>query len=1720
MTSRIRRTNARKPQGQLFERLERRVLLATQPVIAGLSQAAALPAAQVATPAATVAISVTGSAQWTDSGGATHPIPAAVVEIRSTAQADTDPALATTTTDDSGNYTAPSVNFDNTGGAQVFARIFARSAIADVQRDTGDPLAGKTYSIDSSPVAVAGAGNITIPTRTANNTDVGEQVFSIHTALVWDGRYDAYLQGSNLAQLVVKFPTLTRTTSVFTSTGPALHILKLDRWDWDVVGHEYGHYVQASGKFVSSKDGAHSFMQATAKPNGPGVAWSEGFATFFSIMGQRTESESTLSVPNVGDTHYQDTEDSTLDVPLDTGTGVGELDEYSVAASLYHLAAGDQGVTISDKTMFADFIADKPTTMGAAWDSLAKNASGQQRSLIAHVLGLQKVAPVELTPKDSDKSSTGAIPTFTWDKNGSNDFQIQFFTSDFKTVIDTTADLGDVATFTPSAAEWMKIFDGHSTVKWVVEGKNTDAPETPGGVPDATFGGTLDRYWSSAGTLNGPGIAIVLDVTGSMSDEIGAAQAALDDHISNIQASLAPGEDPPTVDLIVFRDSASEVISSNDLNAVKTAIDAQSASGGGDCPEPSAPALAYAGQQIGAGGTILLITDASSDPGTDLTGTIVALRAKGVTVNAFISGDCSEDVEPSIASLATASVADADMVNGIDPDAQGDPVAHPSSDFAGNGEEPQDPITVATQTPIDDHGSSTTTATRLTPDAPATIGDVGGSVQDSTGAAITDSADFFVVQLTAGTAYNIPIQTTDIQNVTVALLDTDGTTQIQSVTTQVGDPGFGAGLINFTPTTAGDYFLEVTPEFSTEATYSLQVSTNAIAGVTSSVRLFSTVANTTGGTFFFDPAVASGPTTDQRTAYQSAILNVMDSTFEPSVLTATPSLLPAGLTISVTLAGRRTNWVQGSTTVAFSDADITVNSVTVNSPTSLTASVTVAAGAVVPKFSDVTVSTKLGAATETAKGASAVETEAAPTSATLLQVQPTTLARGDNRTITILGTLTSWDSTSTLSLGPGITVNSLTVNSPTQITAQVTVDPAAALGFRVATVTTGANTDTQDQALFVGSTSLAAISSIASISPSQGNLGQHVDVSVVGNNTHFVAGVTTADFGSGVTIDSVDVTDSTHAVVHLDVTGGATPGFRDVTLTTATENATLLNGFFVAPSIPATLAGPAAPIAPALPFVSESADFTVTLGSTSQSPVTIDFGTTDGSAVAGTDYIATAGTLTIPAGQSSGIIHVPLITRTTSLASDITFTLTLSNPSGGVLLGSPSQATATIHAETITSTPFDAKTPLTYTGSGNQTVKVLLRGTGTGTAYFVNGSADPTDLAVDGSTLASSLVIVAPAKTPATIGGIGINGSLASFSAANSLLNGDSEVTGQVPTVVIGGNAASGNRFTIDNDPVAARAGVFVLHHADGLVLKTAAPVRVISVQSWVAPAGGVAGSITAPSLLSLVDTGNFAADVTIAGTLGTANIIGQVTGGTWSVGASALNIVATHGTAAGWAANITGTLGVLSGSSLNGALTAGGAVRVVRATGDMAMTITAPALTVLSAKSISAGSITTTGGIQVVSVAGNLTASINAATIGTVSVGGVLADSKVLATTSINVVVLGSITNSDVFSGVAAGVTTLPTSAAQLSNLAGKIGVFVTRISGGFTSSDVATGTVRTASIRGGATTGAGGIAASNFGSLVFIQAGHRPATFTTRRPGATPPTLLGTDFLIEVLA
>ena len=86
--------------------------------------------------------------------------------------------------------------------------------------------------------------------------------------------------------------------------------------------------------------------------------------------------------------------------------------------------------------------------------------------------------------------------------------------------------------------------------------------------------------------------------------------------------------------------------------------------------------------------------------------------------------------------------------------------------------------------------------------------------------------------------------------------------------------------------------------------------------------------------------------------------------------------------------------------------------------------------------------------------------------------------------------------------------------------------------------------------------------------------------------------------------------------------------------------------------------------------------FTVTLTSPSNKQVTVSYATADGTATAGTDYMAVSGTLTFAVGETTQTLSVS-VNGDAIYEPDETFTVSLSGPSGATLVDATATGTIT-----------------------------------------------------------------------------------------------------------------------------------------------------------------------------------------------------------------------------------------------------------------------------------------------------------------------------------------------------------------------------------------------------------------------------------------------------------
>ena len=154
----------------------------------------------------------------------------------------------------------------------------------------------------------------------------------------------------------------------------------------------------------------------------------------------------------------------------------------------------------------------------------------------------------------------------------------------------------------------------------------------------------------------------------------------------------------------------------------------------------------------------------------------------------------------------------------------------------------------------------------------------------------------------------------------------------------------------------------------------------------------------------------------------------------------------------------------------------------------------------------------------------------------------------------------------------------------------------------------------------------------------------------------FAVGEQTKTISIPITADELSEANEHFAVVLSNAVGA--------TLTRATGTATIVDDDAASP-IP-TLAVADATFAEGSAAAPGQATFTVTLSAASATPVTVNFATADGTAKAGSDYVAKSGTLTFAAGETTKTIQVTAIGDAVVEANE-GFTVVLSNPTGATL---------------------------------------------------------------------------------------------------------------------------------------------------------------------------------------------------------------------------------------------------------------------------------------------------------------------------------------------------------------------------------------------------------------------------------------------------------------------
>jgi ELWxxDGT repeat protein len=177
-----------------------------------------------------------------------------------------------------------------------------------------------------------------------------------------------------------------------------------------------------------------------------------------------------------------------------------------------------------------------------------------------------------------------------------------------------------------------------------------------------------------------------------------------------------------------------------------------------------------------------------------------------------------------------------------------------------------------------------------------------------------------------------------------------------------------------------------------------------------------------------------------------------------------------------------------------------------------------------------------------------------------------------------------------------------------------------------------------------------------------------------------------------------------------------------------------------------------------------TATITVTRTAGAEGSITIPYSTSDGTARAGVDYIATSGTLTLAAGATSGTFTVGIINDNAPVNQ--TVNLALGTPGGGAALGAPSTAVLTIVTTDFGRISFAAPAYDASVASGAATITVFRDGAA-GTVSVHYATADGSDHAGVNYVATSGVLTFQP-------------GQLSQTFTVNLLSSGDASTDGTV----------------------------------------------------------------------------------------------------------------------------------------------------------------------------------------------------------------------------------------------------------------------------------------------------------------------------------------------------
>lgn len=712
-------------------------------------------------------------------------------------------------------------------------------------------------------------------------------------------------------------------------------------------------------------------------------------------------------------------------------------------------------------------------------------------------------------------------------------------------------------------------------------------------------------------------LALVIDDTGSMGDDIGGVKRGLERRLGKLARGGLAGNVCPAMQMVTFKDAPTRSEPTTDLDALKDQVAALFAAGGGDCPEDAQGALDQVKNRVKDNGTVFFATDASprgvADPDMFFDNITSVFRGNSIRVHTLLTGTCSGGFKsdpnaPAVASkfeekkeagprlssghvMVPAKSGATDLELGDDDKQE---VLLPFTfDFAGDSYSTvfvgsNGFITFAnSDTSPDATGDAFASGARriaglwtdLDPESGGTISaeEVAGNfhiaftnVPDIDGLGLVNFTFILRPNHTFAVQYGEVTTTSGIAGATTGARDNFGESDLSALANSTLSVDFNFGVLyeDF----SGNFDLN-----NTTLEYAAVTLDHPLPPI-SEVEIYSTLSQATGGLFLFLPEVKfGGGAVLQR--YENIVSNVVQGSFSSAIAISEPGTGSAGATLGVTLTGIGTDFQEG-TTLTVSGDGVEVLDVQVVSPTQLQAILQISAGAELG-FRDLIASTDLGGdVIQEAEGTESFEITAATSTPAIVSVTPSTGMQGEVLEVVVSGNNTSFTNTSAISFGDDVTVQSVELISATQLSATIAVNADAEIGYRDITVISPGEVveNTGRGPFFISQMEEAGVPALLSVSPSTLAPGASHTIVVGAENTNFLDGLSVVSItGSGVTVLSSMVNAETEITAEIAIAEDADPGFRDVRVVTGAEAVLLSGGISISALAPAAplLADPA-----------------------------------------------------------------------------------------------------------------------------------------------------------------------------------------------------------------------------------------------------------------------------------------------------------------------------------------------------------------------------------------------------------------------------------------------------------------------------------------------------------------------------------------------------------------